>query len=164
MKKVYVSSHGPLWWAGTQVGWEDVWLRFHARRRPVYLAPCLVSREHLRSDIAIYTNIANDSKAPTREFHREVAKKLESILRQLDHQPVVLHVQPSVMPTECLGTVSYLREPGYGMSDVYTSKSWIDRAEAERMMDAYLAAIGVRHCSYKWKRPSVVSTPITVAA
>jgi hypothetical protein len=157
MKKVYIRSHGPLWWPDQKVGWEDVWLRFHVRRRTVYMAPCLVSREHLKSDIAIYTSIANDPKAPTRLFHREAVKELEALLRQLDDQPVVvLQHQPGTKPRP--------DRDGYGLAEVYTRQPWIDKAEAQRMLDVYLGAMGIRDCHYKWKRPALVAMPITVAA
>src|SRR5580698_3301107 len=58
-KSVYVRSYGPLSMASdVEIGWEDVWLRVASGRRTLRLAPCLVSRMNLLSDIEIAEKIA----------------------------------------------------------------------------------------------------------
>lgn len=155
MKKVYVSSHGPLALGGT-VGWEDVWLRVCSGKRTLRLAPCLMSREDLRSTLHIYERIANDPDAATREFHRQESLVLAALLQQLDSDGYVVGSAPR--------TTRRGRDPGraFALADVYTKAAWVDRAEAERMLDHYLGVIGLRGCRYKWKRPAFVSTPVTI--
>lgn len=159
MKRVDVASHGPLAsYPQEAVGWEDVWLRVCSGKLTLRLAPCLVSREHLRSDIALYKTIADDPEAETREYHRVEGAKLEAILAEVDARGVVIGGEPT--------TVRRARHPGrdFSLADVYSREPWIDRAEAERMLDVYLGVLGLRGCVYKWKRPSLVVWPVTTAA
>ncbi len=128
-KRVYVCTHGPLGIVpGVQVGWEDVSLRLFIRRSPIHLAPCLVSRTQLESDIEITSD-----------------PDLEELLACVD---------------QCGYHVVYRQLPPV-LADVYTRRSWIDKAEAERMFDMYLSTIGVRRAVYKWKRTSITSWPVT---
>lgn len=159
-KHVQVKSNGPLSFSKTiEIGWEDVWLRVHSGRRLLKLAPCLVSREHLRSDIAIADKIANDPSAETREFHAQEAAELRALLEKLDASGhVVDHAPPQ----------SFRRgeDPGrdFALANVYTNCAWIDRAEAERMLTSYLAALGMRDCVYKWKGSRFFAWPTTLDA
>ena len=155
MKKVYVRSHGPLAF-GAHVGWEDVWLRVCSGKRTLRLAPCLVSREDLRSTIHLYTRIAEDPTAQTREIHRTAAAEMEALLRTIDVNGFAVSCAPK--------TTRRGRDPGrdFAIADVYTKVPWIDRAEAERMLDHYLSTLGLRGCRYKWKLPGLVAMPITI--
>lgn len=159
-KIVHVKSHGPLSFSKTvAIGWEDVWLRLHSGRRPLKLAPCLVSREHLRSDIAIAEKIARDPNAQTQKEHAQEAKKLHTLLEKLDAVGYVVDQEPR-------GSRGGRGDPGrgYALANVYTRSAWMDRGEAERMLDAYLAAIGVRGSVYKWKGSSFTAWPTTLDA
>lgn len=158
-KIVYVTSHGPLSFSKTvEIGWEDVWLRTHSGRYPLRLAPCLVSREHLRSDIAVAESIAGDPKATTRDYHRKEADDLAALLVKLDACGHVIDHEPKL-------TRRGRGDPGrgFGLANVYTSRPWINHAEAERMLDAYLAALGIRDCVYKWKGSRFFAWPTTMS-
>ena len=158
-KIVVVKSHGPLSFSKTiEIGWEDVWLRVHSGRRLLKLAPCLVSREHLRSDIALAEKIAKDPSVETREFHEKESEELRVLLRKLDATGHVIDHEPK--------TERRSRDPGraFGLANVYTRSAWIDRAEAERMLDHYLAALGMRGCVYKWKGSRFIAWPTTLDA
>jgi hypothetical protein len=160
-KIVHVTSHGPLSFSKTvEIGWEDVWLRTHSGRHPLRLAPCLVSREHLRSDIAMAEKIASDPKASTQDYHRQEADDLRALLEKLDARGYVMDHEPKITRRGKRGR----SDPGrdFGLANVYTSRPWINHAEAERMLDSYLAAIGIRDCVYKWKAPSFFAWPTTL--
>jgi len=133
-----------------------VWLRVCSGKRTLRLAPCLISREDLRSTIHVYQRIADDPTASTRALHHAESVELTALLESLDTRGHVVGCAPS---TRRRG-----RDPGrrYAVADVYTKAPWIDRAEAERMLDAYLGVLGLRQCRYKWKRPSLISMPITL--
>ncbi len=51
---------------------------------------------------------------------------------------------------------------GYVLSNVYTKIDWIDRAEAERMLDVYLAKVGFTSVHYRWEKPEHLIIPVTV--
>jgi|SRR5271170_5128329 len=158
-KVVRVKSHGPLSYSkNVEIGWEDVWLRLHSGRRPLKLAPCLVSREHLRSDIALADKIAKDPEAQTREEHAKEAAELRALLEKLDGAGYVVDHDPK--------TTRRGGEPGrdFALANVYTKSSWIDRAEAERMIEYYLAALGMRDCKCKWKGSRFMVWPTTLDA
>jgi hypothetical protein len=158
-KIVYVMSHGPLSFSNSvEIGWEDVWLRTHSGRHPLKLAPCLVSREHLRSDLAMTEKIVGDDTAQSQGAHIESAEELRAVLRQLDERGYVIDREPKIMRRS--------GHPGreFGLANVYTSRAWINRAEAERMIDVYLAALGIRNASYKWKGSRFFAWPTTLNA
>lgn len=158
-KIVVVKSHGPLSFSKTiEIGWEDVWLRLHFGRHSLKLAPCLVSREHLRFDIAIAEKIANDPRAGTRQEHKKEAEDLRTLLEKVDALGhVVDHAPKSVWRG---------KNPGhdFAFANVFTRNSWIDRAEAECMLDSYLSALGVRNAAYKWKGSRFMVWPTTLDA
>jgi len=159
-KIVYVTSHGPLSFSKTvEIGWEDVWLRTHSGRHSLRLAPCLVSREHLRSDIAMAEKIAQDDDAQSQAAHIESAGELRAILEKLDADGYVVDHEPKI-------TRRGRGNPGrdFGLANVYTKSPWINHAEAERMIDAYLAALGIRNCVYKWKGSRFFAWPTTISA
>jgi hypothetical protein len=139
-KRVRVQHHGPLGYPGARVGWEDLWLRLHVARRPVRLAPTLSSRSELRSQLALSKSCLKGCDSSLRAtFEAEVAM-YEASLTAVDRDGVVVDQHPGRYP--------YRRE--FRLSDIYTAVDWIDLAEAERMLDAYLATIGIRHATYKW--------------
>lgn len=43
---------------------------------------------------------------------------------------------------------------------VYTIKEYIDRAEADQMLMAFMAKLGYANIRLKWKRPKLVLTPV----
>jgi len=150
-----VDSHGPLA-VGGAVGWEDVWLRVCSGKRTLRLAPCLISREDLRSTLALYRSIADDPSEPTRDFHRSESLVFEALLGEVDANGFAVDSQPT--------TVRRGRHPGrnFSLANVYTKQAWINQASAEAMLDHYLARLGLRGCRYKWKRPNIVVVPITI--
>jgi hypothetical protein len=159
-KIVHVTSHGPLSFSKTvEIGWEDAWLRTHSGRHPLRLAPCLVSREHLRSDIALAEKIASDPKATTQDFHRQETAELRVLLEKLDARGFVVDHEPKIT---CRGR----GDPGrdFALANVYTSRAWINYDEAERMLDAYLAALEICNVVYKWKGSRFVAWPTTISA
>jgi hypothetical protein len=158
-KIVYVKSHGPLSFSKTaQIGWEDVWLRVHSGRRCLKLGPCLVSREHLRSDIAIAEKIGKDPDAGTRELHAKEAIELRALLENLDAKGFVVDQEPRSLRRGS--------EPGrdYALANVYTRSAWINRDEAERMIGSYLAELGMHNCNFKWKSSRFLAWPTTLDA
>lgn len=150
VKKVQVRSCSPLAVdPHYQVGWEDVWLRVHSGRRPLKLAPCLVSYEHLLGDHEMNRTMKS------KDLFKEMVEEGEKTLRLLETQPIV--VRPA------FDAVRKGEHPGrdYVFADIHTRQPWIDRAEAERMMDAYLAILGVKACVYQWKHPRLIVMPTT---
>lgn len=164
-KIVRVTSHGPLSFSKiVEIGWEDVWLRVHSGRQLLKLAPCLVSREHLRSDIALAEKIAHDPRpacaasAETREFHEKEAAELRALMEKVDASGYAMDHSPK--------RARRSRDPGrdFALANVYTRRAWMDRAEAERMLDHYLKALGMRGCVYKWKGSRFIAWPTTIDA
>lgn len=158
-KHVRVSSHGPLSLSKIiEIGWEDVWLRVHSGRRLLKLAPCLVSREHLRSEIALTEKVVNDASVETREIHEKEVAELRALMERLDALGYAMDHSPKITRRS--------RDPGrdFALANVYTRRAWIDRAEAERMLDHYLAALGMHECVYKWKGSRFIAWPTTLDA
>jgi len=158
-KIVYVTSHGPLSFSKiVEIGWEDVWLRVHSGRRSLRLAPCLVSREHLRSDIAMAEKIAADDDAQSQSAHVESARELRAVLEKLDACGYVVDHEPK--------TARRGGDPGrdFALANVYTKSPWINHAEAERMLGSYLAVLGMQNCVYKWKGSRFFAWPTTISA
>lgn len=160
MKRVVVTGGGAFALdPRIEVGWEDVWLRLHSRRRPLRLAPCLIGRENLRGDIAIQRQIVADPKyAHIADDSQVELARLERTLAQVDAFGIVIDAEArSLIPGE---------DPGraFVFADIYTARPWINRAEAASMLDVYLAIIGVNNAVYKWKRPEFFVWPTTITA
>lgn len=156
-KRVHVVTHGPLAvYPTAEIGWEDVWLRVSSGRRTLRLAPCLVSRKHLCSDI----HLTKKSVHETNEFgeHARAALiELNDMLTQIDAHGFAVDQKPK--------TTRRGRDPGreFAVANLYTRADWINKAEAERMIAFYLATLGLRNCVYKWKTPSFIAWPTTIA-
>ncbi len=172
-KRVYVYCHHPIALGPEhKCGWADVWLRFYKRRVPMRLAPTLVSRVDLLSKIRITKSIISDGEngigwdcdfaramdldaPPDPEEYRPRLVEEEALLARLDMEGFVVDHEP--LPGKNPGRL-------FSLSNVYTKEEWLDRAEAIRMMDFYLAKINIRGVTYKWNRPEFVAMPVTVGS
>lgn len=71
-KTIKLVSHGPHQYQHMKdilVSWEDVWIKFHCRRRLVKIAPCFCSYENLLKDIKVSEEILD--KFPEEEWEKE---------------------------------------------------------------------------------------------
>ena len=151
VKKVQIRSHSPLAFdARCEVGWEDLWLRLYSGRRALKLAPCLVSYEHLLGDHEMNRTMKS------KDLFKDMVEEGEETLKLLETQDIVL--RPG------FEAIRKGEDPGrdYVFANIFTRRNWIDRAEAERMLDAYLAILGIRGSVYQWKRPTLIVMPTTI--
>jgi hypothetical protein len=83
------------------------------------------------------------------------------MLARVDVAGILIDEKPRI----CLKAIKG-EDPGkpFSLANVYTARSWIDRAEAERMLDVYLGALAIKNTVYKWKRPDFVCWPTTITA
>lgn len=58
------SHHGHQYDPRYRTGWTDVWVRFHVRRRPIELGPCIISRKDIEGEIACGLTAAEDVQLP----------------------------------------------------------------------------------------------------
>ena len=181
-KHVCVTSHGPLSVGSVHpVPWEDVWLITNIRRRPLRLAPCLTSRQHLLNELSLKRSLAEESldKYLAREaawseimgespdtpsdaqarheslraaFKAEVQRQ-EALLSRLDSEGYMVDETPDGTP----------RQGKYGLANVYTAAPMIDRIEAERMLDFYLSQLGIRRARYRWRGCGMVTIPVSLS-
>ena len=122
VKHVTVTTSGPLSVLDQRytVGWEDVYLRLHDRRRTLYLAPMIESYLSLKS-----------SKAGIDHAFRWVLDRLEAGERFVaDETP---------------------RTGSWRLPNIWTAAPVLGRHEIEDACAWYLAQIGYRHLSFRWK-------------
>ncbi len=168
-KKVYVYCHHPIAVdPECGVSWADVWLRLYKRRTPIRLAPTLCGRMSLDRDIQVREELVSDGEnsiapddqlsrdlgltdPPDPEAYRPDLLRLQALRARLDTEGIVIDDEPG-----------HARKPArnFALANIYTTTDLIDRAMAVRMMDAYLAKIGVSGATYKWNRPEYVVSPV----
>lgn len=145
IKKVYVNSYHPIAvHRKYSVPWCDIWLRFHAQRKSMRTAPTLRSATDLKSSIELDAEFANDYPEYREETFLYIAR-CENILSFLKIQPF------------------YCDDENESQPDIFTAKDFIDRDEAEAMIDYYLSLLGIRSAVQKWKNPGgLISRPVSV--
>lgn len=140
-KKVRVFCHEPIALDPTfQQIWADTHITFKSRpgRTVRAYGPTLCSRTDLERDIMV-----SDSQAVLQGG--EYLAVLKQTLRRLDEGE--RFVSPDVSGAD------------EGVPAIYTAAEWIDRAEAERMLEFLMATLGYKDVRFQWSRPKFVFSP-----
>lgn len=143
------------------VGWDDIYLELHwPKRHKLYLAPTFMTRDDLVGDINRQRELAKDKKWKTSwpDFESH-AFKLQAVLDRLDKEGVVVDAE---LNSKQLARSRCGDGDRFALAGVYTSKEWIDRAEAERMITHYIGLFGVRDAKYVWIRPRFFVNPVSI--
>jgi hypothetical protein len=128
VKHVYVTTTGPLSVLDKSytVGWEDVYLRLHDRRRTLYLAPMIESHLSLKSTTELL-----EKAGLNRDFERSVLARIDAGERFVaDETP---------------------RTGQWRLPNIWIAAPDLGRKEAEEACVWYLAQIGYRNLSFRWK-------------
>lgn len=128
--------------------WEDVWISFKGKpgRKRYRFGPCLCSRANAESDLEFSRRM--QEKHPEDDYSKEIGYAQTAL--------EVLKTQERFVSREW--NMFERRIP-----QIYTRADTINRAEAERMLDAYLVELGVTGPKkFKWKRPRFVAIPVSV--
>lgn len=143
MKRVLVRCYDPIAVDPTaRQPWSDVWIRFTSRpgRRTYQYGPTLLSRPELRHDLRAVREDATIGESTPVSI-----PLLEGIDRILDASPI--HVD--------------LAGSGQGFPNVYSSAEWIDRREAERMLQALMTVLGFGRVKFVWMKTTFRLHPTT---
>lgn len=122
--------------------WSDVSVSFTAEPegKICEFEPTLVARPALEQDISIKRELQREH--PERD--RTALELLEKIIELFDN-----------------GAESFIdsKSPEDRIPEIYTSRAYIDRAEAERMLVHFLRSLGVTDVCFEWVRPDLISHP-----
>lgn len=152
-KTIKLISYSPLRY-GESVGWDDMYLRFKMRRKTVKLAPCLISREHLVSDIKMHERFANESNKFVAEYQKDVAN-MQEMLRQVDSNGYAIDAKPDSV---------FKPNKDFVLANVYTKANWIDKKESERMITWYLGEFGLTNLNFRfdWIKEKFIVRGVTL--
>lgn len=141
-KKITVKCHGPIALSKKHSSpREYVWLSWTDKpgRKKYYLAPCLVGKSALESDLKISHELKEKYKD---DFYDDEISQYESALYWLSHGDILIDKLESYF------------------TDIYTNKETIDRQEAEKMIAKLMKFYGYNNIVCKWKRPKIVVIPL----
>lgn len=136
MKHVRTWCHGPIAVAPLyRQPWADVWLRFRGRPgRKVYTyGPTLISKPELHGAL----RFQRDLDPPDL---KEIAK-LERAAARIETRDLLIVPDPGRCP------------------DIYTAADYIDRREAERMLQFLMTSLGFGRTRFVWARPRLIIDP-----
>lgn len=118
--------------------WSDVWISFTGKpgRKRYQFAPTLVALPALIQDVELarYSGRAD-----------EIAD-CERILKVLSATDFYVEA----------------RSAEAEFPSIYTSRKYLDREEAERMLAYFMGTIGVASCRFKWRRPKFTMVPVLI--
>jgi hypothetical protein len=118
--------------------WSDLWISFTSKpgRRRYAFAPTLVSLPALKQDLQMALDVNDAAEAADCERIMQLLNEDDG----LDIERGANEDQPTI----------------------YTSREYIDRAEAQRMISYFLGTLGYANCRFKWLRPKIVLIPVLV--
>jgi hypothetical protein len=157
VKKVYVRCHEPIAACkDAQQGWSDCYLQFKVRRKTVYKGPTFRSRGDVLAEVELSKKMLAKHESGE-SLSLEICKALDMEVPSAESMAAATReslAEESALLAELDGSSGILvKRKDEGCPDVYTSKDWIDRAEAERMITALMAEYGVTSFRQKWKHP-----------
>jgi len=133
-KKITIRCHEPIG-VSKKYGqpWSDVYISWIDKpgRKKYYLAPCLVSKVALEYDLKSNLEI---QKKYNDDLFKEEIEEYRNALSWLEDFDVYIH------------------NPSNSLTNIYTSKDYIDRAEAEKMIAEFMKFYGYSDIICKWKR------------
>lgn len=147
-KKIIVKCHGPISINSEyQSPWEDVWLSWtdKPRRTKYYCGPTLICKPTLESDLKISLECKKDYADNNYDLQNGFDKEIEeytNALAILEHIDIHIPIFNDDIP------------------NIYTSKDYIDRQEAERMIAELMKVYGYDDIVCKWKRSKFVIIPM----
>lgn len=127
------------------VPWDDVALRFKAKpgRRVVCLEPSLCGHAGLVAEVDCSREALRSvgSKDPRRQTIEASIAEGEALCARVRRKGLMFVAGHGLAPT-------------YG--NVFTASDFIDRSEAERMLNFFLSAVGYSPGRFVWKRSRVL--------
>lgn len=121
--------------------WADVWVRFKGRPGKVFtFGPTLVTKRELEVDLMLDEQV--QAEHPEFDYSEEINDNRKALDGLAADDIVVGPVSP------------------YGTPSIYTTKDFIDRREAERMLAKFIGTFGYRNLKFIWKRPKIIACPV----
>ncbi|MCA1566936.1 MAG: hypothetical protein LC803_15075 [Acidobacteria bacterium] len=124
--------------------WSDVWLSFTAKpgRKKYRFAPTLVSKVALEGDLRSARE--QQAKEAASDYAREIeiAENVLTFFANGGDYFVDAKSSDKYTPT------------------IYTSRPYIDRAEAEVMLRKFMRTLGYLDVTYKWLKPKFLMIPV----
>lgn len=123
-------------------GWSDVWIRFYQKRKRVKRGPTLISKPDLKADLQFSMEFYEENKHEEWMQHKDGdvdSKEIEDVLEILKTKSEFVDLS---------------NDKKNGIPGIYTSKDYIDKKEAERLITEYVKLLGYEssHLKLKWKR------------
>ena len=136
-KQIKVRCYGPITVDPDYPSlWEDVYLSWTQKpgRKRMEIAPCLVSKTDLISDLLTHKNMQEDGAA---DFSEDI-ERLEKALSTIENGHY------------------YIYDKDNPLTDMCTPKEYIDKKEAEKMIRLIMIEYGYDNVKLKWERPKMV--------
>lgn len=140
-KKITVKCYGPISINSEYKSpWEDIWLSWTDKpgRKKYYCGPTLICKPTLESDLKISLECKKDY---IDGFDKEI-EEYTNALAILKHIDIYIPMFNDDIP------------------NIYTSKDYINRQEAERMIAELMKVYGYNDIVCKWKRSKFVIIPV----
>jgi hypothetical protein len=144
-KHIQIQCHEPMAIDKTyRQPWADVWLQFTAKpaRKKYKLAPTLISRPALERDLEI--DVACQKENPDLDYSAGIQRHRKILEYLTNGGDIYIDIE------------SIEKD----MPNIYTTREYIDRTEAERMLNVFLRSLGYNSVQYKWIRPMIIITPV----
>jgi hypothetical protein len=133
----------------TPLAWDDVYLSYkdgtykngHPKGKTIHLAPCLISRAGLQTDLAEARELAKHY--PQEQRYQDTISELEAVAKRLD-------------AGEFLVVVEYAQEKD--IPAIYLGGELV-RKTAEQALGRYLATKGIHHPKYIWAQTDLLVWP-----
>jgi hypothetical protein len=125
--------------------WSDVWIRFKARpgRRIYKYGPTLISRPELHLDLRRARERAAEEASEEAAADLADNERIDALLKTV---PIYVHTG--------------YPEPLY--PNIYTTADWIDRREAEKILQALMTELGFGRVKFVWRKTRFVIHPVSV--
>ena len=141
-KKIVCKCHEPIGiskkykqpWSDVYISWTD-----KPGRKKYRLAPCLVSKPFAEADLK--TNLEIQEKYKSLDFQTDI-DECRSAIDWLENFDICVH------------------NPNNSFPNIYTSKDYIDRHEAEKMIAELMKFYGYQNIKCKWKRVKLFVIPM----
>ena len=147
-KHVAIRCHDPIAWDKfARQPWSDLWISYTAKpgRKKYRFAPTLVSKPVLEDDLrSAQAQQAGDATARHAE-DVEIAERVLAIFANGGEHFVDVELSGTDTPT------------------IYTARTYIDRQEAEAMLDEFMRTLGYPDVTYKWLKPKLRLIPVQLS-
>ncbi len=127
--------------------WEDVWIKYHQRRKVISEGPCVVGTIELDSQIRLEESLMKDHPSEWRDEHLKDLLRIKSEFSEGNRFALLDLTMQS------------------GTPDIFVNQEWITRSTAEEAIAWYLRKKGVLKTNPRfrwWKNKDLIISPVSI--